>query len=272
MIGKICLVTGATDGIGKVTVRALAEAGAAVVGVGRDPAKIEAVKAEIGSTPGSLEFLTADLSSQAQIRALAEQFRHKYDRLHVLVNNAGALFTSYRTTADGLEMTFALNHLSYFLLTHLLLDTIIASAPARIINVASDAHAGSTINFDDLGHRQNYSGWTAYGASKLANILFTYELARRLEGTGVTVNAVHPGFVNTNFQRAAGLNMRGPLTPEEGADTQLWLATSDEVDGITGRYFVRRHDIRSSDISYDRSVARRLWDISARLAGLPGGD
>lgn len=272
MIRKICLVTGATDGIGKVTVRALAEAGATVIGVGRDPAKIEAVKTEVGDTPGSLEFLTADLSSQAQIRALVEQFQRKYDRLHVLVNNAGALFTDYRTSVDGIELTFALNHLNYFLLTHLLLDTITASAPARIINVASDAHARSAINFDDLGHQQHYNGWTAYSASKLANILFTYELARRLEGTGVTVNAVHPGFVNTNFQRAAGLDMRGPLTSEEGADTQLWLAMSNEIEGVTGKYFVRRQDTRSSDSSYDRAVARRLWDVSARLVGLPDED
>lgn len=266
MIGKVCLVTGATDGIGKVTVRALAEAGATVIGVGRNLAKIEAVKAELGME--TVEFLTADLSSQAQVRALADEFKRKYGELHVLVNNAGALFTSYRESVDGIEMTFALNHLSYFLLTNLLLDTIKASAPARIINVSSSAHEGSTINFDDLGHRQHYSGWPAYGASKLANILFTYQLARRLEGTGVTVNAVHPGFVDTNFQRAAGLNMRGTLTSEEGADTQIWLATSPEVEGVTGKYFVRRRDTRSSDISYNAEVARRLWEVSAQLVGL----
>jgi retinol dehydrogenase 12 len=265
MNGKICLVTGATDGVGKVTVRTLAEAGATVVGVGRDTAKIEAVLAEVGDTPGSLEFLTADLSSQAQVRALADEFKRKYSQLHVLVNNAGALFTSYRENVDGIEMTFALNHLNYFLLTSLLLDTIKASAPARIVNVASNAHEGNTINFDDLEHRQGYSGWSAYGASKLANILFTYELARRLEGTGVTVNAVHPGFVNTNFQRAAGLNMRGSLSPKEGADTQIWLARSPEVEGVTGKYFVRRHDTRSSNVSYDKAVARRLWDASAQM-------
>jgi NAD(P)-dependent dehydrogenase (short-subunit alcohol dehydrogenase family) len=271
MIGKICLVTGATDGIGKVTARVLAERGATVVGVGRDPAKIEATLAEADHTSGSLEFLTADLSSQAQIRALAAEFKRKYDRLHVLVNNAGALFSSYRESADGIEMTFALNHLAYFLLTDLLLGTITASAPARIINVASDAHEGSEINFDDLGYRRRYSGWTAYGASKLANILFSYELARRLDGTGVTVNAVHPGFVNTNFQRAAGLNMRGPLTPEEGADTPIWLATSPEVEGVTGKYFVRRRDTRSSDISHDKKVAHRLWEVSADLVGSERG-
>ena len=267
MIGKVCLVTGATDGVGKVTAVTLATAGATVVGVGRDPVKIEAVLREVGSVSGSLEFMTADLSSQAQIRALAGEFKRNYDRLDVLVNNAGALFTSYRESVDGIEMTFALNHLAYFLLTDLLLDRLVDSAPARISNVASDAHEGSTIDFDDLQHRKHYSGWDAYGASKLANILFTYELARRLNGTGVTVNAVHPGFVNTNFQRAAGLSMRGPLTPQEGADTQIWLATSPEIEGVTGKYFVRRRDTRSSAISYDMGVAQRLWEVSAGLVG-----
>ena len=268
MIGKICLVTGATDGIGKVTARVLAERGATVIGVGRDQKKIDAKLAEVGDTSGSLEFLKADLSSLAQIRALAAEFKRKYDHLHMLVNNAGALFSSYRESVDGIEMTFALNHLSYFLLTNLLLDTITASAPARIINVSSDAHEGSTINFDDLGHRRHYDGWASYGASKLANILFTYELARRLEGTGVTVNAVHPGFVHTNFQEAAGLTMHGPLTPEEGADTQIWLATSNDVEGVTGKFFVRRRDTRSSKVSYDERIARRLWDVSAEMVGL----
>lgn len=268
MIGKICLVTGATDGVGKVTARALAEAGATVIGVGRDPAKIKAVIAEVGDTPGSLEFLTADLSSQAQVRALADEFKRKYDSLHVLVNNAGALFNSYRESVDGIEMTFALNHLGYFLLTNLLLDRIAASAPARIINVSSSAHASGAIDFDDLGNRRRYSGWDAYEASKLANVLFTYELARRLKGTGVTVNAVHPGFVHTNFQRAARLSMQGHLTPEEGADTQIWLATSDQVEGVTGKYFVGRRDTRTSEVSYDQELARRLWDVSATMVGL----
>jgi NAD(P)-dependent dehydrogenase (short-subunit alcohol dehydrogenase family) len=265
MKGKICLVTGATDGIGKVTVRDLAKAGATVIGVGRNPEKIKATLAEIGETQGSVEFMTADLSSQAEVKALAEEFRRKYNQLHVLVNNAGALFTNYRETVDGIEMTFALNHLAYFQLTNLLLDTIIASAPARIINVSSNAHEGYNINFDDLGYKQRYGGWTTYGASKLANLLFTYELARRLEGKNVTVNAMHPGFVHTNFQKAAGLDMRGPLTPEEGADTIVWLATSKEVEGITGKYFVRRRDTRSSDASYDKAVASRLWDVSAKM-------
>jgi NAD(P)-dependent dehydrogenase (short-subunit alcohol dehydrogenase family) len=268
MEGKVCLVTGATDGIGKITAQVLAESGATVIGVGRNPAKIEAVKKEIGKVSGSLEFMVADLSSQAEVRALADEFKSKYDQLHVLINNAGALFTSYRETVDGIEMTFALNHLAYFLLTHLLLDTITASAPARIINVASNAHQGYTINFDDIGYKKQYGGWTTYGASKLANIMFTYELAQRLDGTGITANVMHPGFVNTNFQNAAGLDMRGPLTPEEGADTLIWLASSPEVEGVTSKYYVKRQDTRSSDVSYNREMSQRLWDVSAKMVGL----
>lgn len=266
---KTCLVTGATDGVGQVTLHELARRGATVIGVGRNPAKIEATLDAVGDTPGSVEFLTADLSSQEQVHALAESFKAKHDRLHVLVNNAGALFQRYRETVDGIEMTFALNHLAYFLLTNLLLDVIQASTPARIINVSSDAHQRpNQINFDDLGYRKNYNGWMTYGQSKLANILFTRELARRLEGTGVTVNACHPGFVNTNFAPAAGLAMRGPLTPEEGADTQLWLATSDDVTGITGKYFVRRRETRPSAAATDDQAARRLWEVSAQMTGL----
>ena len=268
MKGKICLVTGATDGIGKVTALALANPGATVIGVGRDPRKAERVQAEGRSAPGTLEMMAVDLSSQAEIRTLAADFLRKHDHLHVLVNNAGAIITTYRESVDGIEMTFALNHLSYFLLTNLLLDTIIASAPARIVNVSSSVHEGETIDFNDLGHKRNYSMWTAYGASKLANILFTYELARRLAGTNVTVNAVHPGYVNTNFAPAAGLKMNPPLTPEQGADTQIWLATSPDVEGVTGKYFVRRRETRSSNVSHDEKVAKRLWDVSAEMVGL----
>jgi NAD(P)-dependent dehydrogenase (short-subunit alcohol dehydrogenase family) len=251
-----------------VTALALARAGATVIGVGRTREEIEAAKVDIGDSTLSPQFLIADLSSQAEIRRLVDEFKRQYDRLDVLINDAGALFSSYRESVDGIEMTFALNHLGYFLLTNLLLDMLRASAPARIINVSSTAHEGNTIDFDDLGHRRNYDGWTAYGTSKLANLLFTYELARRLQKTGVTVNAVHPGVVNTNFFRAAGMNMRGSLTPEEGADTQIWLAQSMEVEGITGKYFVRRRETRSSRFSYDKKVAQRLWEISARMTGL----
>lgn len=268
MKGKICLVTGATDGIGKVTAVALAQAGATVVGVGRRAEKIAAAKAEIGDNAPSLEFLQVDLSSQAEVHALADAFQRKYDRLDVLVNNAGALFRTYRETVDGIEMTFALNHLGYFLLTNLLLDRLKASAPARIINVSSGAHQGNTVHFDDLGYRRSYDGWTVYGTTKLENLLFTYELARRLVGTRVTVNAVHPGVVETSFFKTAGLNMHGTLTPEQGADTQLWLAQSDEVEGVSGKYFVQRRPTRSSDASYDQAAAQRLWEVSTRMTSL----
>jgi NAD(P)-dependent dehydrogenase (short-subunit alcohol dehydrogenase family) len=268
--GKVCLITGATDGVGKVTARELARLGATVVGVGRNPAKIDATLAQIKREMGSesVEFLKADLSSQAEIRALADEFRQKYDRLHILVNNAGAFFTSYRETVDGLEMTFALNHLAYFLLTTLLLDVIKASAPARIVNVASDAHSSSALDFDDLNHRDSYNGWDAYSDSKLENILFTTELARRLAGTGVTANTLNPGFVNSNFQKAAGLNFRGHLTPDEGADTQIWLATSPDVADVTGRYYVRRRETQPSASARDDAAARRLWEVSAGMVGL----
>lgn len=268
MDAKICIVTGATDGIGKVTARELARQGATVIGIGRNPAKIEAVRREIGETAGSLEFLTADLSSQADIRRIADEFKSKYDRLHVLVNNAGALIMDHRQSVDGIEMTFALNHLGYFLLTNLLLDTIKVSAPARIVNVASSYHRNGKIDLDQIAQPATYDGFQVYGTSKLANIMFTYELGRRLAGTGVTVNACNPGFVNSNFQAAAGLNFRGNLTPEQGANTQLWLATAPELDGVTGKYYDSRQETRTIPVSHDENLARKLWDYSAELVGL----
>lgn len=267
MNGKVCLVTGATDGIGKVTALALAKMGATVVGVGRDPRKAEAVQAEAQSASGTLEMMTADFSSQEDISTLVTDFLRKHDRLHVLVNNAGAIIPDYRESVDGIEMTFAVNHLSYFLLTNLLLETIIASAPARIVNVASSVHEGEVIDFDNLENKRNYSLWTAYGRSKLANLLFTYELARRLAGANVSVNAVHPGWVNTNFAPAAGLKMNPPLTPEQGAETQIWLASSPDVEGVTGKYFVRKREAKSSPETHDAQVAKRLWDVSAQMVG-----
>ncbi len=279
MSGRICMVTGATDGIGKVTAQALAQQGATVIVVGRSRKKTVATVEEIKRRTGnpSVEYLLADLSVQAEIRRLAEEFKRRHDRLHVLVNNAGGFFMSRQETADGLEMTFALNHLGYFLLTNLLLDVIKASAPARIINVSSAAHENAQMNFEDLQGERKYSGWQAYGQSKLANLLFTYELARRLEGTGVTVNALHPGFVATNFgANNYGIvgrimkrivNLRG-ISPEEGADTSIYLATSPEVEGITGKYFVKRRAVPSSPASYDEDAARRLWEVSAEMTGL----
>jgi retinol dehydrogenase-12 len=193
-----------------------------------------------------------------------------------LVNNAGALFSRRQLSRDDIEMTFALNHLAYFLLTHLLLDPLKASASARIVNVSSEAHRGARLDFADLQGQHSYSGWRAYARSKLANILFTYELARRLEGTGVTANALHPGFVATSFGRnnrnITGLFFRiaqlAAISPEEGAKTIIHLASSPEVQDITGRYFVKQKAVRSSQVSYDRAAAERLWKVSAELTRL----
>ncbi len=277
MQGKICMVTGATSGIGLVTAQALAQQGARVIVVGRDPERGAATVRRIVQGTGNpqVELLLADLSAQAQVRQLAGEFQRRFARLDVLVNNAGALFTKRRLSADSIEMTFALNHLGYFLLTNLLLDTLKGSAPARIVNVASDAHQGAEMNFADLQGERRYSGWRAYCQSKLANIQFTYELARRLEGTGVTANAVHPGFVATRF----GSNNRGlfgafirvaklgALSPERGAETLIYLATSPQVEGVTGRYFVKKRPVESSRASYDQATAQRLWQLSAELTG-----
>lgn len=279
MSGRVCLVTGATAGIGKVTARVLAEQGATVIGVGRNANKCAAVVEEIkGKTHNpAVEYFVADLSSMEAVRNLARQFKSKYNHLHVLVNNVGAYFWSRQETVDGLELTFALNHLGVFLLTNLLLDTLKASVPSRIINVSSGAHMGARLNFDDLQNRKGFGfGWQAYGRSKLANILFTHELARRLEGTGVTVNALHPGFVASDFATNNGWLVKlarplmdlGAISVEEGAKTTLYLATRPELANVTGKYFVEQKEVRSSQVSYDDEAARRLWTISEELAGL----
>jgi NAD(P)-dependent dehydrogenase (short-subunit alcohol dehydrogenase family) len=278
MNDKVCMVTGATSGIGKVSAREIARHGMTLVLVGRNPEKCEAVANEIKQQTGnqSVEWLQADLSSQQEIRHLAEAFQQRFSRLDVLLNNAGSIFFQREESADGIEMTIALNHLNYFLLTNLLLDTIKASAPARIINVSSDAHKTGHIDFADIEGAQSATGWKAYNQSKLANLLFTYELARRLEGTGVTVNALHPGFVASNFGMNNGwmAHLFRPIvkvfgiTPEEGAQTSIYLATSPEVEGVSGRYFVRQQPTRSSDASYDEDTARRLWEVSEKMTAL----
>jgi NAD(P)-dependent dehydrogenase (short-subunit alcohol dehydrogenase family) len=279
MKDEICMVTGATSGIGAVTARALAEKGATLVVVGRNAEKSEATVNHIRQQTGNpqVEYLVADLSVQTEVRQLAEQFKSRYRHLHVLVNNAGAFFLSRQLSADGLEMTFALNHLGYFLLTYLLLDVLKASAPARIVNVSSNGHRGMKINFEDLQSQGRYAAMGAYGQSKLANLLFTYELARRLEGSGVTANALHPGFVATNLAANNGWLARlflplvhlFAISPEEGAQTVIYLATSREVEGVTGKYFVDKKPVESSPESYDREAAMRLWQVSAELTGLP---
>lgn len=275
--GKICMVTGATAGIGKVTAETLARRGALVVVVGRNADKCEAVVAGIRESGGQAEAIVAELSSQSQIRALAAAFQQRYQQLHILVNNAGAFFMRRQFSEDGIEMTFALNHLSYFLLTNLLLDLLKASAPARVVNIASGAHRGNALNFDRLKGERFYMGWVAYGRSKFANIMFTYELARRLEGTGVTANALHPGLVNTRIGSQNNgilgklfqpLVFSRGISPEEGAGTSIFLATSPEVEGKTGQYYYRGKAIVSDPKTHDLKAAARLWQISAKMTGL----
>jgi retinol dehydrogenase 14 len=276
--GKTAIVTGASSGIGKVTALELAKAGAKVVMVCRPGPKAEAAFGEISQEAGKdkVELMDADLSSQSSIHAFAENFKKTNDRLEILVNNAGILLSNRVLTADGLERTFATNHLAYFLLTNLLLDLLKASAPARIVCVASEAERGGKIDFDDLQSERTYSGMKAYSQSKLANILFTYELARRLNGTGVTANCLHPGLVNTGWGRGfrgifkIGIKLVSPfmLSPEEGAKTSIYLASSPEVEGITGRYYFKCKPAASAPASYDEEVARRLWETSEKLTGL----
>ncbi len=282
MNGKVCLVTGATSGIGLETTKQLAQRGATVVVVGRNAEKSAAAVARIKQQTGNaaVEYLLADLASQIQVRELAQRFKNKHSRLDVLVNNAGGIWMMRRESADGIEMTFAVNHLGYFLLTNLMLDTLIASAPARVVNVASALHRQAKINFDDLEGKRNYNPLNAYNHSKLANILFTYELARRLAGTGVTVNALHPGGVRTNLvARNGGLfkwfvqplfNLQA-ISVEQGARTSVYLASSPEVEGVTGKYFGKCQEWRSSPDSYDEAAQKRLWQISAEMTGLTEG-
>ncbi len=280
MTGKTVLVTGANSGIGKVTARELAKMGATVVMVARSRERGEQALAEVkkASQNGNVELMLADLSSQQSTRALAAQFKASHDRLDVLVNNAGAVFGSRRESVDGLEMTFALNHMGYFLLTKLLLDMLQASAPARIVNVSSNAHTVGAVNFEDLQREKGYSAMQVYGQSKMMNILFTNELARRLEGTGVTVNSLHPGFVRSNFGRRNNGVFGSLLMPlvqlfaiseEKGAETQIYLASSPEVEGVTGKYFDKSKPVKTHPFAQDKAAQRRLWDVSeaALIAG-----
>ncbi|MBO0799286.1 MAG: SDR family oxidoreductase [Blastocatellia bacterium] len=269
---KTCLITGANSGIGKVTAHALAASGAAVIMVCRDRARGEAAREEIrrATNNGRIELLTADLSEQRQIRELAEHVKKRFSELHVLINNAGVWRDKRELTADGIESTWAINHLAYFLLTRELLDLLQASAPARIVNVSSDYHFRGHLAQDDVQLSRGYSGGRAYGQSKLANVVFTYELARRLAGTGVTANCLHPGAVNTNFfNNVKGLfglltSIGRPFlrSPEKGAETVIWLATAPEVEGVSGKYFFNCKEKRSSRESYDPAVAAKVWEIS----------
>jgi NAD(P)-dependent dehydrogenase (short-subunit alcohol dehydrogenase family) len=279
MQGKVCLVTGATSGIGRVAAIELARRGAHVILVGRSAQKCADTQAEIRAArqDARVDTLIADLSSLGETKRLAQEVRERYPRLDVLLNNAGAMFWHRSESADGIEKTFALNHLSYFVLTNLLLPLLKGSAPARIVNVASDAHKGVSVNFDDLQFRQKYSGWKAYQQSKLANILFTYELAKRIAGSGVTANALHPGFVRTNFLQVfkdapaawllQAIMPMLAISPEKGARTSIYLASSPEVEGISGKYFVKEKPVVSSPQSRDAASADRLWKISVEMTG-----
>jgi NAD(P)-dependent dehydrogenase (short-subunit alcohol dehydrogenase family) len=277
---KVCIVTGANSGIGKATALGLARMGATVVMICRDQTRGEEAQKEIKTISGNeaIDLILADMASQASIRQLAENIQQHYPQLHVLINNAGAVNLKRRETSDGFEATFAVNYLAPFLLTNLLLEKLKASAPARIVNVSSESHQAGYINMDDLQSEQHYKFMRAYGQSKLALVLFTYELARRLQGTGVTANCLHPGFVATNIgQNGIGsvgrsivklIFSRLGISPEEGAKTSLYLASSPEIEGVTGKYFAKSIPVRSAPISYDVTLQRQLWVESAKLVNL----
>jgi NAD(P)-dependent dehydrogenase (short-subunit alcohol dehydrogenase family) len=280
MQGKVCIVTGANSGIGKATALGLAQMGATVVMVCRNQSKGEEAQNEIKekSENDAIDLMLADLSSQESIRQLAENFQQHYQQLHVLINNAGVANLTRRETVDGLEMTFVVNYLAPFLLTNLLLDKLKASTPSRIVNVSSESHQSGYIKMDDLELEKGYRLMRAYGQSKLALVLFTYELARRLQGAGVTANCLHPGFVATNIgQNGVGsvgrsivklIFSRLGISPEEGAKTSIYLASSPEIEGITGKYFIKSIPVRSAPISYDETLQRQLWEESAKLVNL----
>ena len=277
--GKVCLITGGNSGIGKATALGLAEMGASIVIVGRNKERCDAAVAEIKEKSGnkSVDVMLADLSSQSAVRKMADEFTKEHSRLDILVNDAGVTLFRRRVTVDGIEITFAVNHLAYFLLTNLLLELLKKSAHSRIVNVASAAHYGAKVDFEDIQGERHYSSLRAYGQSKLANVLFTYELARKLEGTGITANCLHPGFVQSNLGRDNGaaflylfrfMKAFTARSPEKGAETVVYLASSPEVAGITGKYFTDKKEVKSSDESYDGSTAKRLWELSEELTGL----
>jgi len=270
---KVCLITGATSGIGKATLLSLAQQGMSIVMVSRNKEKGESVRAAITEKTRNenIHLAIADLSSQQDIRKLASDIKSKYSKLDILVNNAGGIFDKRILTVDRLELTFALNHLAYFLLTNLLLEILKAAPAGRVVNVSSQAHRYGSLEFDDPGFEKGYNAMKSYAQSKLANLLFAYELSRHLAGTGITANALHPGVVRTGFGKElsgiAGFVFKRldflMRSPEEGAETVIWLASAAEVEGVSGKYFLDKKEIRSSKISYDESVAHRLWEVSA---------
>jgi NAD(P)-dependent dehydrogenase (short-subunit alcohol dehydrogenase family) len=279
MRGKVCVITGATSGIGLVAAERLAAMGARLVLVGRDKARGEATITRIKRrSPGAeIRIHYADLSRLVEMNRLTSEIAAIEPRIDVLINNAGAMFAARSVTEDGLERTFAVNHMAYFVLAVRLKERLVAAAPARIVNTASDAHRGNILDFDDLQSARRYRGLTAYGRSKLANILFTREFARRLAGTGVTVNCLHPGFVATRiadnnggvFRLGVGVaKSLFALSPEKGAETMVHLASSPDVAGITGGYFAKSRPATPTAAAQDDAAARRLWEESAKIARL----
>jgi NAD(P)-dependent dehydrogenase (short-subunit alcohol dehydrogenase family) len=277
MKGKTIVATGATSGIGEAAILNLAGLGARIMLIARDKARAEATMRKLEAKAPGLGHRAhlADLSSMAETRKIGATIAASEPRIDVLINNAGALFSDRRVTPEGLELTFALNHMAYFVLTEALRDRLVASAPARIVSTSSDAHKGASLDFDDLQSARGYGGLKVYGRSKLANILFTRELARRLAGTGVTANCFHPGVVATRFGSSSGgfaslvIPILRPffLSPEQGADTLVYLASAPEVANTTGEYFVRRQIVKPSSAARDDAAARKLWEASEALAG-----
>jgi len=280
MNGRVCIVTGATSGIGRAAACELARRGATVAVHGRSPEKCELTVAQIKAATGNdrVDAIVAELQSQDQVRALAAALLERYPEIHVLLNNAGVFNTSFSETPDGIETTLAVNHLAGFLLTNLLLDRLEASGPARIVCVSSEVHRFAKLDFDDLEfRRRKFRGMQVYGVSKLLNLLFTNELADRLHDTDVTVNALHPGVVNTGLgdnnpptllMRAMRLCKFAMRTPEKGAETAVFLASSPDVAGMTGTYWIDCRKKRAREISHDRDARRRLWEISEKMTGL----
>ena len=276
MEGKICIITGANSGIGKATAIGLAKINATIVMICRSKERGEEAQKEIIELTGNkkVDLLLCDLSSQESIRKFVSEFKSKYQQLHILINNAGVMLSKRGVSVDGFEMNFAVNHLAPFLLTNLLLDALKNSAPSRIINVSSAAHRMAKMDFDDLqSEKMKYRLMKIYGASKLALMLFSYELSRILEGTSVTVNTLHPGLVNTNLGQDQSSFSQGFAKlffkkPEKGAETSIYLASSQEVEGITGKYFAKKQQKQSSEESYNEDYAKRLWKLSAEMTQL----
>lgn len=278
MDGKVCLITGATRGIGLETAKALARLGATVVLVGRDPTRTQDALAAVraAAPEAKADTLLADFTSLESVRKLAEDFKARYSRLDVLLNNAGLIIDRREATQDGFEATLGINHLAPFVLTNLLRDVLVASAPARVITVSSEAHRAAKLDFEDLQATRGYIPFRVYGNSKLANILFTQALARRLQGTRVTANTLHPGVVATGFgHNAKGIfrhlvKLGAPfmLTAEKGARTSVYLASSPEVEGVTGEYFIKCRKAKPSRDARDEALAERLWQVSAELTGV----